>query len=284
MLYREAGQYKTSYAADQAVFPILQDRIGLAVILLIAFVVIPAIGSEFLLQAMMIPVLVLALAAIGLNLLTGYTGLLSLGTGAFMGVGAYACYKLDDPVPGCQYSGLGCRVGLCGGRDRGAVRIAVAAHQRVLSRGCDARGAVLSVVVLHPRALALQLQHLRVDRGADQDLPRSSGHRADRHASHPLPRRAVDRRRHDLARLQSGARPHRPHVDGGARHGYRRRADRHQALSYQAAGVRGLLVLLRGRPAPCWLFCGSGRPSPKASTSTSRSWSCSWSSSAGSAA
>ena len=36
MLYREAGQYKTSYAADMAVFPILQDRIGIAVILLIA--------------------------------------------------------------------------------------------------------------------------------------------------------------------------------------------------------------------------------------------------------
>ncbi len=100
MLYREAGQYKTSYAADQAVFPILQDRIGLAIILLIAFVVIPATGSDFLLQAMMIPFLVLALAAIGLNLLTGYTGLLSLGTGAFMGVGAYACYKLDTLFPG----------------------------------------------------------------------------------------------------------------------------------------------------------------------------------------
>ena len=167
MLYREAGQYKTSYAADQAVFPILQDRIGLAVILLIAFVVIPRSASEFLLQAMMIPFLVLALAAIGLNLLTGYTGLLSLGTGAFMGVGAYACYKLDDAVPGRQHSGLGCRVGLLRRRRRRAVRTAVAAHQGLLSRGRDARGAVLPVVVLHPRAVALQLQHLGVDRGAD---------------------------------------------------------------------------------------------------------------------
>ena len=39
MLYREVGQYKTSYAADMAVFPIFQDRIGLAVILVVAFVV-----------------------------------------------------------------------------------------------------------------------------------------------------------------------------------------------------------------------------------------------------
>ena len=44
--------------------------------------------------------LVLALAATGLNLLTGYTGLLSLGTGGFMGVGAFACYKLATFFPG----------------------------------------------------------------------------------------------------------------------------------------------------------------------------------------
>jgi len=99
MLYREAGQFKTSYASDQAVFPILQDRIGVIVILLIVFFVIPYFSNEFILQAVMIPFLIYALAAIGLNLLTGYTGLLSLGTGAFMGVGAYACYKLSTLYP-----------------------------------------------------------------------------------------------------------------------------------------------------------------------------------------
>jgi branched-chain amino acid transport system permease protein len=100
MLYREAGQYKTTYAADLAVFPLRQDRIGIAVILFIAAVVIPYFGSGFLIQAVMIPFLIFSLAAIGLNLLTGYTGLLSLGTGAFMGVGAYACYKLTTYFPG----------------------------------------------------------------------------------------------------------------------------------------------------------------------------------------
>src|ERR1700728_530584 len=99
MLYREVGQYKTSYAADMAVFPILQDRIGIGVILLVAFVGIPLLGSDFLLQAVMIPFLIFSLAAIGLNLLIGYTGLLSLGTGAFMGVGAYACLKLTTYFP-----------------------------------------------------------------------------------------------------------------------------------------------------------------------------------------
>lgn len=99
MFYREAGQYKTSYIADSAVFPLLQDRIGIAAILVLAFVVIPLFGSPFLIQAVMIPFLIFSLAAIGLNLLTGYTGLLSLGTGAFMGVGAYACYKLTTIFP-----------------------------------------------------------------------------------------------------------------------------------------------------------------------------------------
>src|SRR5690349_23472807 len=100
MLYREAGQFKTSYASDQAIFPILQDRIGIAIILAIAYVVIPLTHNDFLINAVMIPFLIFSLASIGLNLLTGYTGLLSLGTGAFMGVGAYACYKLMTAFPG----------------------------------------------------------------------------------------------------------------------------------------------------------------------------------------
>jgi branched-chain amino acid transport system permease protein len=99
MLYREAGQFKSSYEADAAVFPLREDRIGLAVILLIAFGVIPFVSNDFMLQAVLIPFLVFTLASIGLNILTGYTGLVSLGTGAFMGVGAYACYKLTSIFP-----------------------------------------------------------------------------------------------------------------------------------------------------------------------------------------
>ena len=100
MIYRETGQFRTSYAADQALFPILLDRVGMGVILLVAFVVIPLVGSPFFLNTIMIPFLVFALATIGLNLLTGYAGQISLGTGAFMGVGAYASYKLTTLLPG----------------------------------------------------------------------------------------------------------------------------------------------------------------------------------------
>ncbi len=46
MLYREVGQFKTSYAADQAIFPIRQDRIGSIVVLLVAFAVIPLAANE----------------------------------------------------------------------------------------------------------------------------------------------------------------------------------------------------------------------------------------------
>ena len=102
MFYREAGQFKTSYAADMAVFPLRQDRIGLAAIVAVAYAV-AFTGSDFLLQAVLIPFLIFALAAIGLNLLTGYAGLLSLGTGAFMGVCAYACYKLTTAFPGVNF-------------------------------------------------------------------------------------------------------------------------------------------------------------------------------------
>lgn len=99
MLYRESGQFKKTYSADMQVFPLREDRTGIAVILFIAAVVIPLTGSNFFLSTVMIPFFVFSLAAMGLNIVTGYTGLISLGTGAFMGVGAYACYKLTTYFP-----------------------------------------------------------------------------------------------------------------------------------------------------------------------------------------
>jgi len=99
MLYRIAGQYKTSYEADHALFPVRQDAWLLVVILALAWIILPALADDFVFQALLIPVLIYSLAALGLNLLTGYAGQLSLGTGAFMGVGAYACFKLVTIFP-----------------------------------------------------------------------------------------------------------------------------------------------------------------------------------------
>ena len=99
MIYREAGQFKTSYQADQAIFPIAQDRWFMVALFVVLFVVIPYLGTEYLFQAVMIPVLMYSVAAIGLNLLTGYCGQLSLGTGGFMAVGAVACFKFTTAFP-----------------------------------------------------------------------------------------------------------------------------------------------------------------------------------------
>jgi branched-chain amino acid transport system permease protein len=100
MLYRENGQFKTSYRADQQVFPILQDRIAIAALLALATVAVPLMASEYLMRAVLIPFLILSLAALGLNILVGYCGQISLGTGAFMAVGAYAAYNFAVRVPG----------------------------------------------------------------------------------------------------------------------------------------------------------------------------------------
>ncbi|WP_116133343.1 branched-chain amino acid ABC transporter permease [Tropicimonas sp. IMCC34043] len=99
MLYRTAGQYKTTYRADQGLFPIKQDAFLLGLILVFAWVVFPFTATEFTFQTLLTPILIYSLAALGLNILTGYAGQLSLGTGAFMGVGAYACYKLVTLMP-----------------------------------------------------------------------------------------------------------------------------------------------------------------------------------------
>ncbi|HTD04109.1 branched-chain amino acid ABC transporter permease [Undibacterium sp.] len=99
MFYREAGQFKTSYQADQQIFPIRQDRIAMATLLVVAFVVIPLVASPYWFTAILIPLLVFSLAALGLNILTGYAGQLSLGTAAFMAVGAFSAYNLVLRLP-----------------------------------------------------------------------------------------------------------------------------------------------------------------------------------------
>jgi branched-chain amino acid transport system permease protein len=100
MFYRESGQFKSTYAEDQQIFPIRQDRIGMIALLVVAFVVVPLAATQYWLSAILIPVLILSLAAIGLNILTGYAGQLSLGTAAFMAVGAFAAYNFELRVPG----------------------------------------------------------------------------------------------------------------------------------------------------------------------------------------
>jgi len=100
MFYRESGQFKSSYAADSAIFTIAQDRVFIAALLALSFVAIPGLASDYLLSGILIPFLILSLAALGLNILTGYAGQLSLGSAAFMAVGAFATYNFMVRLPG----------------------------------------------------------------------------------------------------------------------------------------------------------------------------------------
>ncbi|HNE59918.1 MAG TPA: branched-chain amino acid ABC transporter permease [Ottowia sp.] len=102
MFYRENGQFKTSYRADQQIFPIAQDRWAVLLLVACAFVVVPLLASEYLFLSVLIPFLIMAMAAIGVNILVGYCGQISLGSGAFMAVGAYAAYNMYARIPGMQ--------------------------------------------------------------------------------------------------------------------------------------------------------------------------------------
>ena len=99
MIFRETGRLKKNYRQDQAMLPLREDRVFVALLVLAAFVIVPIFANEYWLQAILIPMLVFAVAALGLNILTGYCGQLSLGTGGFMAVGAYTTYKMTTAWP-----------------------------------------------------------------------------------------------------------------------------------------------------------------------------------------
>jgi branched-chain amino acid transport system permease protein len=103
MLYRENGQFKSTYRADQQMLPVLQDRLFMLGLVAFAFLVVPFVVSDYFFLSMLIPFLILALAAIGLNLLVGYCGQISIGHAAFMAVGAYAAWNLVVRVPGMNF-------------------------------------------------------------------------------------------------------------------------------------------------------------------------------------
>lgn len=104
MIYREAGDFKTTYAKDSQTFPIKFDRWGYWILMAVAFGVIPFIINDYWASAVFLPFLIYAIAALGLNILTGYAGQLSLGSGGFMAVGAYATYKLMTTFPGVPFA------------------------------------------------------------------------------------------------------------------------------------------------------------------------------------
>ena len=177
MLYRETGQFKTTYAADQAIFPIFQDRVFLFAIIAFAYIVIPLIASEYLLQAVLIPLLIFAIAAVGLNILTGYAGQLSLGHRRVHGgrrlLGLQAYHRLSR----AQHHRRFYPVRRLGRAYRHNLRPAEPADQGILSRGRHAGGAIFPYLDVQSRSLVVQLQLQRHDNRA---AARGRGHHADR--------------------------------------------------------------------------------------------------------
>lgn len=105
MFYRENGQFKTTYAADQQIFTIAQDKWFVLGLIAFGFIGVPMIADEYMFRAILIPFLILALAALGVNLLVGYCGQITLGAGAFMAVGAYAAYNFLVRIDGMPLIG-----------------------------------------------------------------------------------------------------------------------------------------------------------------------------------
>ena len=99
MFYREAGDFKTSYVDDDQTFPIKFDRYRYYAVMFAAFAIIPFMVNDHWVNAIFLPFLIYSIAATGLNILVGYCGQVSLGTGGFMAVGAYAVYKLMTAFP-----------------------------------------------------------------------------------------------------------------------------------------------------------------------------------------
>ena len=87
MFYREAGDFSTTYAQDQQTFPIRFDRYRYYLVLFVAIFVVPFIINDYWVNSLLLPFLIYAIAALGLNILVGYCGQVSLGTGGFMAVG-----------------------------------------------------------------------------------------------------------------------------------------------------------------------------------------------------
>jgi branched-chain amino acid transport system permease protein len=143
MIYREAGRLRTSYLEDRAIFRLPEDRVLFLALMTVA-VLLPLFAGSYLLGSILTPFLVLSLAAVGLNVVTGFAGQISLGSAGFMAVGAFTVYALQMRAPwlgvplafllaGTFAALIGAAVGLCSARIRGFyVAVATLAAQFML--------------------------------------------------------------------------------------------------------------------------------------------------------
>ena len=142
MFHREAGVFKTTYASDMALYPLPIAKwtmVGLAVLFAI---VLPMTLEEYYLSILNL-IFIAVVGALGLNILVGYTGQISLGHGAFMSVGAYTAanlavrlglpFWLTLPAGGLMAAFIGALVGIPSLRIKGLyLAIATLAGQLII--------------------------------------------------------------------------------------------------------------------------------------------------------
>jgi branched-chain amino acid transport system permease protein len=84
----ECGEFRVNYKQDMALFKI--PRVRNRVLLILAFFFIYPLWASPYYTSLATIAAIASIGAIGLNILTGFTGLISIGVGAFLGVGGYA--------------------------------------------------------------------------------------------------------------------------------------------------------------------------------------------------
>ena len=142
MFHRESGVFKTTYAADMALYPLPIAKWTVAVLALIYVVIIPSMVHEYYLSILNL-IFIAIVGALGLNILVGYTGQISLGHGAFMSVGAYTAanlavklglpFWLTLPAGGLMAAAIGVLVGMPSLRIKGLyLAIATLAGQLII--------------------------------------------------------------------------------------------------------------------------------------------------------
>ncbi len=176
MIHRESGLLKTTYQADMALYPLPIARWAVAGVAALAFLVLPLLLSEYYLSILNL-VSVAIVGALGLNILVGYTGQVSIGHGAFMSVGAYTAANLATrldapfwislPLGGLMAAAVGAVVGIPSLRIKGLyLAIATLAGQLIIEWTINhvtwiSGGVQASIEVPRPRLFGLVISTQR---------------------------------------------------------------------------------------------------------------------------
>jgi len=176
MIHRECGVLKTTYEADMALYPLPIARWAVGVFAVLFFLVVPLTVHEYYLSLANL-VWIAIIGALGLNILVGYTGQVSIGHGAFMSVGAYTAAnlatRLGSPWPvnllagGLMAALVGAVVGIPSLRIKGLyLAIATLAGQLIIEWTINhvtfiSGGVQASIEVARPRVGSMVLSSQR---------------------------------------------------------------------------------------------------------------------------